>query len=213
LIALVLVACKARDPDVADAAALALEGFEGEIDLAGDIGYVFGVADSGTHTELKVEIKGDNIRVERDDARWVTIVDATAKKSWTLDTATRTYVADRLGEPAPAAKDAKRTGSANVAGIPCEVWEVDDALGHRTVCLAPGLRKTFMGRAEPTWSSASDDESLFAKGFPLRDVTIAAGQTMRRVEATRVVRRPISDADFVTPAGYVERPPLNLRGL
>jgi hypothetical protein len=210
-IALALVgSCKTHVvAEVVDAATpLPLEGFEGEIDSSGDVSFTFGDKDSGVRTELKVEIKGDKIRVER-DARWVTIVDPAAKKTWRFDVTAHTFITDTLAAP-PTQTNAKKTGSDTVAGVPCEVWEMDEALGHRTLCIAPGLRKTYMGRAEPTWRGSSDDEALFTKGFPLRDATTAGGQTMWRVETTRIVKRPIPDADFVMPADYKEQPPLGL---
>jgi hypothetical protein len=205
---MLVAACKAHGGEVVDAAApLPLEGFEGEIDEVGDVAFTYGVPDSGTHTELKVEIKGEKIRVER-DAKWVTIVDPGAKQSVSFDTTTRLYLKSALAESTDVAT-VKRTGSGTVAGIPCEVWEGDDLLGHRTLCLAPGLRKKFMFRAEPTWSWSSGDV-VFANGFPLRDDTRAGGQTMSHVETTRIIRRPVPDADFVLPEGYKERPPLGL---
>ena len=212
-----IASCKPRTAPLArdTATPLPLAGFEGEIDMTAVLTLIPGEAP--TTFDFVVELKGNKVRSEKRTERvhQASITDGDAKMTWSLDLVARTYDEGDLAQlgtstatPAP-----KAAGADTVAGTPCDRWEIDELLGRTTFCLATGIRLPFMARAAPTgeFASSVERDRLLAKGFPLRDVTRGpTGATLFRMEATRIVPRPVADSEFVVPAGYVKAPPLEL---
>ncbi len=106
-----------------------------------------------------------------------------------------------------------KTGrSDKVAGYSCDVYEFEDTTSSaiRTeVCTASGLSMLALGLASPFNAFAKSDDAWSAvleHGFPLRIAIIDAktGAPMMKMEATRIERKSIPDADLRVPAGYTK---------
>jgi len=174
--------------------------FEGEIEMSTGI---------GTAT---MKIKGAKVRSETSGLAVVSIVDADAKKAWSLDPAARTYSEMNLAPPPKSHASStlvKTARSDVVAGRSCDVYEIHD--GHAVVadvCAASGLGMMAMGLGGPFSSLASGDDAwseAYAHGFPLRIVLRdPKGAPLVKIEATRIERKSVPDSDFQIPAGYTK---------
>ena len=183
-------------------------GFEGEIEMS-----------MGGGTQI-MKIKGSKVRAESPAApSAATITDIDAKKSWIVDHVARSYTEVDLAAAsktssgaAPSSKTkAVKTGRSDaVAGQSCDVWNIEDASGAviADVCVASGLHMMAMGLGGPfsAFSQGGDAWSVvYSHGFPLRmEMRDAKGAPMMKMEATRIERKSIPDAEFQIPAGYTK---------
>ncbi len=185
--------------------------FEGEIDMS-----VSSPRAALGSTAIKIEMKGPKSRAEAGLAGFtmVSITDADAKKTWTLEPMTHSYTETDLGALAAAKPKvtARKTGrSDKVAGRDCDVYEIDDpsgATGHTEFCMASGLTMMALGLSGPFAMFAKDGTwgDVLSHGFPLRMVMRdASGAPFMTMEATRIERRSVPDSEFEIPAGYAKK--------
>ncbi len=179
--------------------------FEGEIDMSTGL---------GTAT---MKIKGAKMRTETPGLAIVSIVDADAKKSWSLDPATRTYSETDLAAlskssgaaPRSSATLVKTARTDVVAGHSCDVYEIND--GHAVVadiCAASGIGMMAMGLGGPFSAFATGDDAwseAYSHGFPLRIVLRdPKGAPLMKIEAARIEKKSLPASDFQIPAGYTK---------
>jgi hypothetical protein len=178
--------------------------FEGEIEMSTGI---------GTAT---MKIKGAKMRSEATGLGVVSIVDSDAKKSWSLDPATRTYremdlaALSKSSRAAPSSSTLVKTRrSDTVAGRSCDIYEIrDGGAVVADVCAASGIGMMAMGLGGPFSAFAAGDDAwseAYSRGFPLRIVLRdPKGAPLMKIEATRIERKSVPDADFQIPAGYTK---------
>jgi hypothetical protein len=108
-----------------------------------------------------------------------------------------------------------KTGrSDKVAGYSCDVYAIDDATYSpvRTeVCTASGLSMLALGLSNPFSAFAGGNDvwsEILSHGFPLRIAMLdpTSGAPMMKMEATRIERKSIPDADMRVPTGYTKTP-------
>jgi hypothetical protein len=139
------------------------------------------------------------------------------KKSWTLDPATHTYMEIDFGKLASAGTPTKPKATAKnlaradkVAGYSCDLWEVDDMAMRTEVCIASGLGMMALGLSGPFSMFAKGDDAwsdVLSHGFPLRIITSdPSGKPMMKMEASRIEKKSLPDAEFQIPAGYTKTP-------
>lgn len=203
-----------------------LVGFEGEIDFSitmpGLAGLGLGTKPGpGAATTLKM--KGEKLRMEFGGLGAVgvgaTIVDGTAKKTYTLMPTTKQYVETDLSTlpasaPAPGATPktkATKTGRTDkVAGYACDIWTISSPVStsESELCVAHGLTFLAMGVGPFAAFGGGGDvwgEALNGGGFPLRmRIFDAPGHEMMHMEATRVEKKSQADSLFEIPAGYTK---------
>ncbi len=187
--------------------------FEGEIEMSVTIAASMPIT-------WKVESKGDKTRIEAIAS--TTITDTAAKKMWSLQPATHSYVETDLSSLAAASAAAKaggpkvsvkKTGRTDkVAGYDCDVYTVDDpsgALSDAELCLASGFSMLALGLGGPfsSFGSAASEEwsEILSHGFPLRVVLRdPSGAPLVKMEATHIERRSVPDSEFEIPPGYTK---------
>ncbi len=154
----------------------------------------------------------------------VLIIDPTQKKGWALSPADKRAIVfdfekmktmpQMPGMPGmPGAAKAKgappkidKTGKKDtVAGYACEIWVITQQDGKRAdVCAAEGI--TWVDVSDLGWSSpemAAATALTDANRFPLRIVSMdATGAVDTKVEATKIEKKQIDDAQLVVPPDY-----------
>lgn len=188
--------------------------FEGEVDMTMDTP----IAPTST-LATTYAFKGTKVRTTtKGVAGIVMIADTEAKKAWMVDDAAHTYSEMDLAKLTKASTSkpkstskARKTGrSDKVAGYACDVWEVDDRTSHGEVCMTSGLSMLSLGLSGPFSAFADGDDAwseVFAHGFPLRVVmSTLGGPPLMKVEATRIEKKSVPDAEFAIPAGYTKTP-------
>ncbi len=140
------------------------------------------------------------------------IVDWTADKLWLLMASQKAYAEMDLGQlrqvaPRLGRWQSKSTGrSAEVAGTPCQIWELTDGTYRVSTCLAPGPLRADVATLEKAVKSALPDwaQRILTEGqMPLR-VTVngPGGQTLWDQRAVAWTFGPVASGDFDIPAGY-----------
>lgn len=199
-------------PSIVSALA-SLVAFEGEIDMSMTMAMA-----PATGMTTSFEMKGTKMRTETKGVlATVSITDAEAKKTWTIDNTARTYTEIELAKlsSSPATKTAKPTSTARslgksdkVAGYSCDLWEVTDATMRVEVCLASGLSMLALGLSGPFSTLTRGDDAwseVLSHGFPLRIVVNdPSGKPMMKMEATRIEKKSVPDSEFAIPAGYTK---------
>jgi len=227
LVALVLLCCPscklpfggsgdAGGPGIISALA-SLVSFEGDIEMSMDYGTLVPGASLPAITTT-FTIKGDKIRVQSKGlAGFVTISDMSAKKTWMLDSSAHTYteidmaaLSATTASAKPPAKVKKTGRTDKVAGYACDVYELDDATMRTETCVASGLSMMALGLSGPfgAFTKGNDGWSeVLSHGFPLRITMLdASGKPMMKMEATRIDKKSVPDADMRVPPGYTKTP-------
>jgi hypothetical protein len=211
LVTLMLSTCKLRS------LATSLVSFEGEIEMTSSMS-----APAAMSLTTLFEMKGDKLRTEAKGlGGFVTLTDVAAKKTYILDTTGHTYTEVDLAAVTAAAATAPTKSPAKVintgrtdkvAGYSCDVYEIRDAGMRTEACTASGLSMLAFGLSSPfsAFSNGNDAWSeVLGHGFPLRITVLdAAGAPMMKMEATRIERRTVPDADLSVPPGYTKTPSL-----
>jgi hypothetical protein len=194
--------------------------FEGEIEMSTSTG----PATPTPGFSVLFEMKGDKVRTESKGVAglgsFVSITDASAKKTWTVDNTARTYSEidlSALKAPSstpktPPPKIVKTGRSDKVAGYACDVYEYEDTTSaaiRTEVCTASGLSMLALGLSSPFSAFAKSDDAwsaILEHGFPLRIALLDAktGAPMMKMEATRIERKSVPDADLRVPPGYAK---------
>ena len=192
-----------------------LVAFEGEIDMSMTMAMA-----PATGMTASFEMKGMKMRTETKGlGSFVSITDAEAKKSWTIDNTAHTYTEIDLAKlsSTPSVPGVKSTAKARnlgrsdkVAGYSCDLWEVADTTMTTELCLASGLSMLALGLSGPFSMFAKGDDAwsqVLSHGFPLRMVmSDPSGRPMMKMEASRIDKKSIPDSEFTVPAGYTKMP-------
>ncbi len=186
--------------------------FEGEVDMTMSL-----APTTGSTTSF--EMKGGKVRTETKGVPTiVNITDTEAKKHWTINHATHTYVELDLAKPPPSSpllvkstSKARNLGrSDTVAGHSCNLWELTNTLSTTELCINPGLSLAALGSNGPFSTFATSDDAwseVLLHGFPLRMImTDASGTQTMRMEVTRIDERSVPDSEFAIPPGYTKTP-------
>ena len=170
-------------------------GFEGEIELEARV--LSGMTNRATY-----KMKREKVRVEVGGT--VMLADLGAKKSYLIDSTTKTYntidwsaaAADAGGRP-PRTKTGKKDV---VAGYGCEEYEYSTPTGDRAFsCVTTEIYGPVVV-AVGALGAFGDD-----LGFPLRTVMQnRAGMEVFRSEVVRIDRKSVPEKDVSIPPGYRE---------
>ncbi len=193
-----------------------LVSFEGDIEMSMSYGAIGGVALPPLTTTFT--IKGDKIRVaSKGIAAFASITDMGAKKTWMLDDTAHTYTEIDLSAATAATSSPKATPASKavntgrtdkVAGYTCDVYEIHDASSRTEACMASGISMIALGLSGPfsAFSKGNDAWSqLLSHGFPLRIAVLdPSGAPVMKMEAVRVEKKSVPDADMRVPAGYTK---------
>jgi hypothetical protein len=169
--------------------------FEGEVDFA--------LTEKGARSVLQYVIQGVRTSAtfmqSKDKVRFLVLPDE--QRSVMIDDKARVYekkVWSAGGTPAGVTQTERHE---RLAGAECEIWEVD-RLGERfSACVARGIGPFTLDRI---LTAARWGNTLTADGyFALRTVAYdASGAEIQRVEATKIVRRPVDESTFAVPTQY-----------
>ena len=207
----VLEACKLKG------SLTSLVAFEGEIDMTTTSS--LGAGGAPIVMSQSFAMKGTKLRTEsKTVASYALIVDTETKKLWMVDDAARTYMdVDVAKMTAPSASTtkpaatAKRLGKTDrVAGYACDEWEITAAGARTEYCIATGLSLSALGASGPFAMFSRDGDAaneVLSHGFPLRMImSDASGKPMMKMEATRIEKKSLPDAEFQIPPGYTKTP-------
>ena len=198
VLALFLVACKSSSSSSSSAPApdAAPTGpWEGEIELA------------VPRFSVVVQLKGNKSHhiMKRVNGSVFTemYVDGDANKLYVPMRGQKKYAEMALDATPPSGLVAKKTGEKQtVLGHECEMLAVIDGDSRRDICLATDLPPMLMN-VGPV--NGKGFEPSFGRGFPL-SISVATVAGMKKMEATRIERKPIADADVTIHADWPKMP-------
>ena len=180
--------------------------FEGEIVLA-----VKREAEQKVPSSLTFDVKNGKVRYVSDGSSVRTIADVTTHRAYEISDARRAFAdldttrAAAAGTAGAATTVSKSDFTQKFAGVPCDVWTIDDAAGKVEVCVAKGFpffelaSTTKAPTEEPIWAAALTRENA----FPLRVIAYdKRGNEEYRAEATRVDPKKLDDSLFQVPPGF-----------
>ena len=190
--AIFFVACRTSPSPAAVIDAAPSGPFEGEIDLA--------VA----RFSVTAQLKGNksHFLFKRADGRVMSemFVDGDANKVYT-PLRGRKYAELSIDAVAPpSGLVAKKSGEKDtILGHECEMLTVVDGHSRRDICLATDLPPL---RINVGPAGGKGFEPAFGQGFPLRISVVDVTNQPGKMEATRIERKPISDADVEIHADW-----------
>jgi hypothetical protein len=195
----VVVACRSSGSSSSSAPAIDAGpsgAFEGEIDL------------SVVRFSVTAQLKGNKSHylMKRADGKVFSemFIDGDANK---LYTPVRGHKYAELSLDAAAPKSglvAKKTGDKDtVLGHECEMLTVIDGQSRRDICLATDLPPLLINVGP---MGGKGYEPSFGRGFPLRVAVVTVANMPAKMEATRIERKPIADADVTIHADWPRVP-------
>ncbi len=130
------------------------------------------------------------------------IGDASSMRVFAVDDDKKTFAASALegAGPSDGVRVVKTEAKAEVAGVSCDVWRVEEPKANRETCVVIG--GAFVdptGRSAPAWLR----ELAVRSAFPLRMIERdAQGTEKSRMTVTRLERHPVGRELFVVPRAY-----------